>query len=104
MEEKFLVLGIIVAFYACAPYSSVFKVNNLFDKLESLKQGWVMSHVVRDVKFLESPFPRGSRAEWMLKSCCLSRRQNSVNFYQVIWVLGSYFFLSKDCSKDIKQL
>ena len=86
-----MVLGVIVAFYSCTPYSSVSKVNHLFDKLESLKQGWVMSHVVRDVKFLESPFPCGSHAEQMLKLCCLSQRQNSVNFYQVIWVLGSYF-------------
>ena len=90
-----MVLGNIVAFYSCAPYSSVFKVNNLFDKLESLKQRWVMSCVVRDIKFLESPFPRGSHAERMLKLCCLSQRQNSVNFYQVIWVLGFYFFYQK---------
>ena len=62
-----------------------------------------MSRVARDIKVLESPFPCGSCAERMLKLCCLSRRQNSINFYQVVWVLGSYF-LSKDCSKDVKQL
>ena len=77
------------------PYSSIFKVINLFDKLESLKEGWVMSCEVRDVKFLESPFPHGSRRGWMPKLCCLPRRQNSFNFYQVIWVLGSYFLTKR---------
>ena len=50
-----------------------------------------MSHVVRDIKFLESPFPHGSRAEQMPKLCCLPRQQDSINFYQVIWVLGFRF-------------
>ena len=30
-----------------------------------------MSHVVRDIMFLESPFPRGSRPVQMVKFCCL---------------------------------
>ena len=51
-----------------------------------------MSRVVRDVKFLESPFPRDSHAERM---CCLPRRQNSIHFYQVIWVLGSYILIKR---------
>ena len=77
-----------------APYSSVFKVNNLFDKLELLNQGWVMSHVVCKVKFLESPFPCGSHAVQMVKFCCLFHRCNLDNFCQVIQALG-YYFLAK---------
>ena len=42
-----------------------------------------MSHVVRDVKLLESPFPRGSRREQMCFGCwplwC-----GSLKFYKVI--------------------
>ena len=70
-QKKFLALSIIVVFYFCTPYSSILKVNNLFDKLESLNLGWAMSHVVSDVKFLESPFPRGFRRGQMPKLCCL---------------------------------
>ena len=54
-----------------------------------------MSCVVCDIKFLESPFPCGSCAERMPKLCCLPRRQDSVNFYQVIWVLGFLFYDQK---------
>ena len=87
-KEKFSVLSIIVAFYSCTPYSSISKVNNLFDKLESLKQRWVMSHVVHDVKFLEIPFPHDFRVEQMVEFCCLCCQQSLDNFYQVIQALG----------------
>ena len=82
-KKKFLGLSIIIVLHSNAPYSSVLKVNNLFDKLESLNQGWVMSHVVHDVKFLESPFPRGSRRERM-QFCCWPRRCDSFKVYKVI--------------------
>ena len=76
-------MSIIIVLRSDAPYSSVLKVNNLFDKLESLNQGWVMSHVVRDVKFLESPFPHGSHREQM-QFCCWPRQRDSFNVYKVI--------------------
>ena len=77
-------MSIIIVLCSDTPYSSVLKVNNnLFDKLESLNQGWVMSHVVRDVKLLESPFPRGSRREWM-QFCCWPQWRDSFKVYKVI--------------------
>ena len=57
----------------------------------TLNQGWVMSHVVRDVKFLESPFPHGFCRGRMPKLCCLPRQQNSFKFYQVILCFGFLF-------------
>ena len=41
-----------------------------------------MSCVVRDVKLLESPFPRGSQREQMHSGCCALRR-SSFKFYKV---------------------
>ena len=42
-----------------------------------------MSRVIRDVKFLESPFPRGSHREQM-QLCCLPRWQDSFRVCKVI--------------------
>ena len=42
-----------------------------------------MSRVVRDVKFLESPFPHGSRRERM-QLCCWLRRRDSFRVCKVI--------------------
>ena len=42
-----------------------------------------MSRVVRDVKFLESPFPCGSHRERM-QFCCLPRWHDSFKVYKVI--------------------
>ena len=39
-----------------------------------------MSHVIRDVKFLESPFPRGSQREQMCFGCWPLRHSS---FYKV---------------------
>ena len=75
-------MSIIIVLCSDAPYSSVLKVNNLFDKLESLNQGWVMSRVVHDVKLLESSFPRGSRREQMCFGCW-PLRCSSFKFYKV---------------------
>ena len=75
-------MSIIIVLHSNARYSSVLKVNNLFDKLESLNQGWVMSHVVRDVKLLESPFPHGSRREQMCFGCW-PLQHSSFKFYKV---------------------
>ena len=50
-----------------------------------------MSHVVCDVKFLESPFPHGFHAAQMVKF----HHQNLDNFYQVIQVLGQYFLAKR---------
>ena len=76
-------MSIIIVLLSGAPYSSILKVNNLFDKLESLNQGWVMSRVIRDVKFLESPFPHDSCRDQM-QFCCLPRWQDSFRVYKVI--------------------
>ena len=54
-----------------------------------------MSHVIHDVKFLESPFPPGSCRGRMPKLCCLPQRQNSFKFYQVILGFGFLFFNQK---------
>ena len=42
-----------------------------------------MSHVVHDVKFLESPFPHGSRKERM-QFCCWPQQHDSFKVYEVI--------------------
>ena len=76
-------MSIVIELHSDAPYSSILKVNNLFDKLESLNQGWVMSHVVRDIKLLESPFPHGSHRERM-QFCCWPQRCDSFKVYEVI--------------------
>ena len=76
-------MSIIITLCFDAPYSSVLKVNNLFDKLESLNQGWVMSCVICDIKFLESPFPCGSHRDQM-QFCCLLQWRDSFRVYEVI--------------------
>ena len=42
-----------------------------------------MSHVVRDVKLLESPFPRGSQREQMCSGCCPLQR-SCFKFYKIL--------------------
>ena len=42
-----------------------------------------MSHVIRDVKFLESPFPHGSCRDRM-QFFCLPQWQGSLRVYKVI--------------------
>ena len=94
-------MSIIIILHSNAPYSSILKVNNLFDKLESLNQGWVMSRVVRDVKLLESPFPRGSRRERM-QFCCWPRRHDSFKVYKVFMGL-KVILVNKNIMASIKN-
>ena len=95
-KEEFLILSIIVTFYSCVPPLLLhIQSYNLFDKLESLKEGWVMSREVCDIKFLESPFPHGSCRGRMVRFCCLSHRRNLDNYYQVIQVLKLLFLFEK---------
>ena len=94
-------MSIIVILRSDAPYSSVLKVNNLFDKLEFLNQGWVMSRVIRDIKLLGSPFPRGSQREQMCFGCwplpC-----SSFKFYKVFMGL-KVILVSKNIMASVKD-
>ena len=94
-------MSIIIVLCSNAPYSSVLKVNNLFDKLESLNQGWVMSHVIHDIKLLESPFPRGSRREQMCFGCW-PLQHNSFKFYKVFMGL-KVILVNKNIIASIKN-
>ena len=42
-----------------------------------------MSHVIHDIKLLESPFPHGSQREQMCFGCC-PLQHSSFKFYKVL--------------------
>ena len=94
-------MSIIIVLCSNAPYSSVLKVNNLFDKPESLNQGWVISRVIHDVKLLESPFPHGSHRERM-QFCCWPRWHDSFKVYKVFMGL-KVILVNKNIMASIKN-